>query len=312
MSTSERVLVVEVGGATALLLAVVALFSPGDPWMTDVGFHPGWAIVLVFAARYATRGLFLSLGLMWGGLTATGLLLDGSLAGLEARTASLSDLFALGAATLVAWIAMLHEGRIGRATQRLAAAEQRRDAADETVEAMREVIGFLRARNDRIDMSISLWRDLATRLERGEPADAAGAALELCTVRSGASAGVVHRWDGQRLEPIVWRGQAPSDPSVADIPADRTAVAAAIRLRPVLASEVDGVTPDDSDLAVPVIGEGGSVLGVIALRGVAPGRLRSVDAKDAAVVARWLAPSLAALATVEARPRRRTGSEGAR
>jgi hypothetical protein len=293
MSTSNRMMAAEVAGATAIVLMAVALASPGDPWMTDVGFHPAWAVVMVFAARYGTRGLFASLVVVWGGFVALGLFLAGSLDGLVQRAGSVSDLFALAASTLVGWIAMLHEGRIGRATMRHLAAEQRRAAADETVDAMREVIGFLRARNDRIDMSISLWRDVAARLERGDAAEAAGAALEICVVRSGATAGVVHRWDGAHLHALAWRGATPAEPGPRDIQSDRTAIAAVARRRPVLASEVEGVAAEDSDLAVPVLAEGGAVLGVIALRGVAPGRLRSVDARDAAVVARWLAPTLA-------------------
>jgi hypothetical protein len=309
MSTSERVVVAEVAGASALVVAIVALFSPGDPWMTDLGFHPAWAVVTIFAARYGARGLFLSLALVWGGMIALGLVLDGSFQGLASRSRSVSDLFALAAAILVGWIAMLHESRLGRMAARLTIAEERRAAADETVEAMRDVIGFLRARNDRIDMSISLWRDLASRLERGEPAEAAGAAVELCVIRSGASAGVVHRWDGNHLQPVAWRGQwSATDPGNRDIQGDRTAMAAVQRQRPVLASEVDGVSETDSDLAVPVIGEGGALVGVIALAGASPGRLRGADVGDAVVVARWLAPSLAA---VEQQPRRRTGSEGA-
>jgi hypothetical protein len=309
MSTSDRVIFAEVAGAAALVLTIVALASPADPWMSGVGFHPAWTVVIVFAARYGTRGLFLGLLTVWGGLAAIGLALAGTMDGLIARASNVSDLFVLGCATLVAWIAMLHEGRIGRMSAKLAAADQARQTADETVEAMREVIGFLRARNDRIDMSITMWRDLATRIERGEPTDAAGAALELCAVRAGAASGVVYRWDGSALHTVVWRGASPGEPETAE--PDRTALAAASRRRAVLASDLDEAGAADGDLAVPVVSEEGEVLGVIALRGVAPGKLRAVDARDAVIVARWLAPSLAALAD-DGRPasRRRSTLEG--
>jgi hypothetical protein len=64
----------------------------------------------------------------------------------------------------------------------------------------------------------------------------------------------------------------------------------------VITSELDHASESDSDLAIPIIDgndvSGRSVLGVIALDGVDPTKLKPADLRDLSVIAQWLAPTL--------------------
>jgi len=298
MTTSNRVIAAEAAGGAALASIAGLLIRPDDPWLTGSQLHPAWLVVVVLAARYGGRGLLFALGFVVAALAGCALLAGDSaavaFAGLDARVRSTTDLAPLAACILVAWIAMLHESRMARMARRLATADQERREADDALAAARDSLLFLRNRHDRIDASLSLWRDLAGRLERGDAAEAAGAALELCTIRAGASAGIVQSWDGTSLRPLARRGHwQPDDPRPRDIIIDRTASAAVTRRLPTPASEVDGASAEDSDVAVPIIdGHSGEVSGVLSLRGVSPSRLTAADLSDLVIVAGWLAPAL--------------------
>ena len=293
MSTSDRHIALEAFGGAILVLGCCALFSSGDLFIPGLGFHPAWIAILVLSARYGTVGLLLSLGFTWGLLAAVTLSLGRPLAGMDPRLGATADACALAAAILVAWIANLHAARTARVTARLAETDVRLRDAEELVAAMHDSMAFLRARHDRMDVSLSLWRDLSARLERGTTEDAALAALELCAIRSGASAGMVHRWDGVSLHPLARHGQwSPAHSRPRDVVSDRTAVAAVTARRATPASEVAGVSDEDSDVAVPVLDARGGVLGVISLRGVSPARLHAADLSDLTLTAEWLAPAL--------------------
>ena len=292
MSTSDRVVVIEAACVAAVFVAVVALLSPGDVWLQHLGLHPLWVPVIVLSARYAVRGLFPALGLLLGGLIASGLVLEGSIEGFVERTRNPSDLLALATAVLVAWVAMAHESRIARSTRRLAEAIAAQQVAEENVHALHASLGYLRARHDRLDVSLSLWRNLAGRIERGDAVDASRAVLELCEIRAGARAGIVQLLDGAQLSTLATRGAwPPTGMRGSELIADAT-VRSAIETRLVTpAGPGSGI--QDSDVAVPVTDEDtGIVLGVIALRGVSPGALRAADLRDLGVLARWLAPSV--------------------
>jgi hypothetical protein len=292
MSTSDRVVAIEAACVAAVVVAIIALVSPGDVWLQHLGMHPLWVPVIVLSARYAVRGLFPALGLICGGLLVAGLALDGSMEGFIERTRNPSDLIALATAVLVAWVAMAHESRIARSTRRLAEATAAQQVAEENVHALHASLGYLRARHDRLDVSLSLWRNLAGRLERGDAVDASRAVLELCEIRAGARAGIVQLLDGSRLSTLATRGPWPATGARgSELDADAT-VRAAISSRLVTpAGPGSGVA--DSDVAVPVTDEDtGVVLGVIALRGVSPGALRAADLRDLGVLAQWLAPSV--------------------
>jgi hypothetical protein len=293
MSTSERAIAVEAAAASLLVIGVVALASPHDVWLRGIGLHPVWLAIIVLSARYATRGLFASLLIAWGGLTAASVALGGSVSGLSVRASGPSDLIALAAAVLVAWIAMIHEGRLARAQTRLAEATEAQRHAEESVAALHESLGYLRSRQDRLDLSLSLWRNLAGRLENGDASEAAKAVLELCEIRAGAQAGIVQLREGNRLSTLARRGQwSPVSVRPMDIGGDATIRAAILARTPTPAGP--GATETDSDVAVPVIDEDmGVVVGVIALRGMSPANLRAADLRDLSVLASWIAPALA-------------------
>ena len=308
MSTSDRTLVLEAAAAAALVVGAVAVAAPGDVWLPDLGLHPVWLPVILLAARYGPRGLFTSLAVTWGALIATSVVLGGTLDGFALRLQGASDLFALLTATLVAWIGMLHESRMSGALARLAESTLLQQQSEVTVGALHDGLTYLRTRHDRLDISLSLWRNLASRIERGVDVDAADAVLELCEVRTGAQAGVVQLRDGNRLSTVAWRGQgSTASTRPRDIAVDAT-VRAAILARHVTAAG-PGATERDSDVAAPVLDDGsGVVIGVIALRGVAPGSLRAADLRDLAVIAQWLAPGLAR-SLQAAVQRKRTGEQ---
>ncbi|HVV85566.1 MAG TPA: hypothetical protein VHE35_21045 [Kofleriaceae bacterium] len=291
MSTSDRMVALEALAGAALVVAGVSIVSPGDVWMTGLGLHPGWLVVIVLAARYGPRGLFWSLGIMLGVIAGVDLARGGGLAGLEARSHDASNLLALIAATAVAWIGMMHEGRMLRLAARLETATEQQARAESTEQALHDTVGYLRNRLDRLELSLSVWRDLAGRIERGDLADAADAALELCTMRTGATAGRVQLRDGESFTMVAGRG-AWVMPAVRfrEKHVDAT-VQAALFSRQVTTA-ADGAGETDSELVAPVLDEGsGVVLGVIALRGLPAGGVRAAELLDLQVVASWLAPA---------------------
>jgi len=293
MSTSERMVALEAVAGAALVVVAVSLASPDDVWMTGLGLHPGWLPVILLAARYGPRGLFWSLGAIAAVLIGVDLVHDGDLAGLATRSHSASDLLALLAATLVAWVAMMHEGRMSRALDRLKLATEQQAEAEATEQALHDNLGYLRGRLDRLELSLSVWRDIAGRIERGDIAEAADAALELCTIRTGATAGRVQFRDGESLTMVAGRG-AWVMPAVRfrEKTGDAT-VQAALFARQVTVAGADAGEAD-SQVAAPILDEeSGVVIGMIALRGLPEGGLRAADLHDLWLVAQWLAPSLA-------------------
>jgi hypothetical protein len=315
MSTSRRTITLEAGVGALIVAGGVAMASPADVWLDGLGFHPAWIAVLVLAARYGTMGLFISFGVTVAALTgadlALGQPLSHSVAALASRAGHASDLFAVAASLLVAWVAMLHESRMNRVADKLAELQTSCKDVDETMAALHDGFEQLRTRHDRIDRSLSLWKDLASRLESGDAPLAATAAVELAAIHAGASNGTVQYWDGRTVRALAWHGRdSAADPRQRDISFDRTIRAAVERARPVLATEVEGPTEEDSDVAIPIFNEiGRFVVGVIALRGVSPTRLRAADLRDLVVIAQWLAPALEK--TMQA-PRWRPAAEGIR
>ncbi|MBZ0238213.1 MAG: hypothetical protein K8M05_38235, partial [Deltaproteobacteria bacterium] len=200
MSTSDRAIVVEAAAAALLTALAVAFAAPGgDVWLPMIALHPAWLPVIVLSARYGTRGLFVSLALVVGALAVTGLVNGSGVAGLATRSRFGADLLALGTATIVAWIAMARESRMRRVIDQMHEVTAAHRQAEEAVTALHESLAYLRSRHDRLDVSLSVWRDVAARIERGDAVDAARAALELCQIRVGAAAGSVQLRDGNRL-----------------------------------------------------------------------------------------------------------------
>jgi hypothetical protein len=292
MSTSDRAILVEAAVAALLTAVGVAFAAPGgDVWLPMIALHPAWLPVIVLAARYGTRGLFVSLALVIGALALTGLVNGSGVAGIAMRTRFTADLLALGTATVVAWIAMARETRMRRVIDQLHEATGAHRQAEEAVTALHESLAYLRSRHDRLDVSLSVWRDLAARMERGDPMEAARAALELCQIRVGATAGSVQLRDGNRLRLVASRGSLPDSELIRDIGGDHT-VRDAIVARAV-APASSGAGETDSDVAAPIVDDDtGLVVGVIALRGVPATSLRAANLIDLRLIAQWLAPAL--------------------
>jgi hypothetical protein len=300
MSTSNRTLLAEAATAAALVFALACLVSADDLAMRELGFHPAWLAITVLAARYGGAGLYVGMIIVWGPLILATLAIDGSLEALSLRAYGFSSLLAVGTAVAVAWVAMSHERRHATVSAKLARALEERDRTDESVDAMQASLTALRTRCDRIDSSVSFWRSIARCLERGDPGEAARAALELCSIRCGASAGLVQRWreadshgfDSQGAAVVAQRGHHVARPT--DLSRDRTALAACEAGVPMTASDVPEATEYDSDVAIPVLDDlDGSVLGVIGLRGIDPSTLQAASMRDLTLIADWLSPSLA-------------------
>jgi hypothetical protein len=292
MSTSDRTVALEALAGIAIVIVGVSIASPDDIWMTGFGLHPAWIPVILLAARYGPRGLFWSLGVSVAALALVDLIDGGNLAGLDDRTHSASDLLALVSATLVAWIGMMHDSRMSRAQSRLDRSLEEQAKAQATEQALHDNLCYLRGRLDRLELSLSVWRDLAGRLEKADIADAADAALELCSIRLGAQAGRVQVRDGDNLTAVAGRGTWVM-PAVRfrDKGLDAT-VQAALFSRQVTLAGPDA-TDTDSAVAAPIIDEGsGVVLGMLALRALPEGGLRAADLHDLQIIAQWLAPAL--------------------
>ena len=179
-------------------------------------------------------------------------MLGGSLAGLSARITDSSGLLALTATIGVAWIALSHQGQAARLAGRLADTERARHAADEILVAQQEALARLRARHNRIDLSLSLWRELAGRLEHGDDTEAASAAVELCAIRCGATGGSVHGADRHHVL-ARYGDDTREEHGWCDLWFNRTVKTAADLRRPVLASDVADTAEEDSDVAIPVL-----------------------------------------------------------
>jgi hypothetical protein len=294
MPTSDRklhLLTAEAAVAGALAATAAALVPGADPWLPGVAPHPAWIAVAVLAAFYGMRGLLVAAPLAWTAVALASAALGGSL--VPARGDVAGDALSLTACLLIAAVGSLHRRRIADAEAQLRSAERFAEEDARALEELEQVALTFRARGQRIDSSIRFWRDIAERLENGSQLEAAQAALELCMVRTGARAGLVRRCEGEALYNVAWRGRwTESNPIPRDIFTDKCISAALQRGRVVLAEDVPGAGAEDADVAVPVTAPDGSIVGVLALRGLPRHQLRDGDLSDVAQTAHWLARAL--------------------
>jgi hypothetical protein len=288
MQISSKRLWIEAVAGTGIVLAGTALAS-GAPHLglATLCPHPVWLVVLALSARYGVLGLVAATPVAWGALallagpwrTAPALALK--------MLAAPGELGALAGALIVAWIASVHERHARALEEQLqaVAAKAGRDAA--ALGELRQAALALRARNDRLDLSLTFLRDVARRIERGDRAAAAEAALSLIVARLGARAAAVEI-AGSDARPLTtlasagtWHASGGSE-----VP-DATAAEALRTGRPTRAVELTGAGPSDSDLAAPIVVDEVSVAVVVA-RGVS--RMGAAALRDLAVVAEWLAP----------------------
>jgi hypothetical protein len=289
MQISSKRLWIEAAVGTAFALAVTAVAS-GAPHLGlgKLSPHPVWLVVLALAARYGVRGLVASVPVAWGSLALLGGAWRTAPALALKVLAAPSELGALAGALIVGWIASVHERQAHLLEEKLQTVTARagRDAA--ALGELRQAALALRARNDRLDLSLTFLRDVARRIENGDRVPAAEAGLSLVVARLGARAAAVQvpMSGAQPLVTIAAAG-AWHMAAAADTP-DATATEALRSGQPLRAVELTGAGPTDSDLAAPIVLDGVAV-GVLVVRGVS--RMGAAALRDLAVVAEWLAPA---------------------
>lgn len=284
-----RSIVIEAALASAIVVAIAAVSWPETLGMTGVPLHPAWIAVIALAARYGVPGLFVALPVVWAPLGAISYLGSGGEPLLAERVMERVDLVPLVIAVVVAWITISQQNKHARLAELLDQAEAEVRDTRRWGEALEDSLAYLRDRCDRIDSSLSFWRRLSERLERGDVKQASGAALELALNRTGASAGCVELLD-ERLHMLAHSNGWISG----DLSTDSVAARAAADAAPRLAHDLDAARPSDCDIAIPVLKPSdGAVIGLIALRGVDPTRVKAAELSDLSLIADWLAPQLA-------------------
>jgi hypothetical protein len=281
---TTRAIAVESAVGTAATLAIAALCGVPYLGLGSIDPHPVWLVVLVIAARYGTHGLSVVLPIAWGALA---LATAGDGPGRVLDTLAMPvDLGALAGTVLVAWIASGNERRERTLAGKVAELERRAAADGGTIGDLRRAALALRARNDRLDLSLTFLRAIARRLHGADPEAAAQAALELVGARIGARAASIDLVTDGALRQLAVIGIWNRDAS------DRTALAVLASGQPMRALELAEGGPGDSDIAAPIRDEAGQVRGVVAARGVPGGGSSMAALRDLAVIADWASPAL--------------------
>ena len=287
MRISSKRLLIEAAVATAIVLVGVGVATRAPRvGLGELHPHPVWLVVLALAALYGARGLVIAVPVAWGSLALLSMAWHATPSLAFAVLAMPAELGALAAAVIVSWIASVHERKARALEEKMVEVSARasRDAA--ALDELRRAALALRARNDRLDLSLTFLRDVALRIDSGDLSSASEAALSLVVARLGARAAAVELLAGQdrRLSPIAavgaWNTSSASE---------RTDVTSAEALRsgqPVRAIDLQGAGPEDSDLAAPIVIDG-EITGVLSVRGVP--RVGAAALRDLTVVAEWLA-----------------------
>jgi polysaccharide biosynthesis protein PelD len=279
-----RSIALESSIGVAVTLALAALFGVPFLGLAVLDPHPVWLVVVVIAARYGTRGLAISMLIAWGALAAANGV-DGPARVLDTLAMPI-ELGALAGTVLVSWITSSNERRERALADRVADLEKRVATDVSTIRDLRHAALALRARNDRLDLSLTFLRNIARRLHGSDAEAAAQAALELIGARIGARAASIEMLDTGRLHPLavtgIWNREG----------ADRTALAVIETGQPVRAVELAEGGADDSDIAAPITDATGEVRGVVAARGVPGGGSSMAALRDLAVIADWASHAL--------------------
>jgi hypothetical protein len=301
MQTSERLRTLRrtvIAGSIAAMIALV--ISPADPAMAELTVHPAWVVALVLAARYGARGLYAVPAVVAGVVFAEWVAGRTELAMLI-QLSELNVLAVLGTIVVLASVGEAHQARGVHLDGRLRFAERRAVDAEVAVAALSEAAIALRDRSDRSQTSLAFLSDIALRMDDADPNVAAQAVLDIAIARTGARGGFVQVFDSGRLRTLAARGPWSANQLLPPtVFRDRVALAALDHQALVAAHEVGTVSAEDSDLAAPLLSNQGSVVGVLAVRGIAYPALTAAAREDLAAVARWAGRSFA-------RPRRGAG-----
>jgi len=310
---AARAIAIEALVGVTLTLGIVGLLQVPHVGLGVLHPHPIWLMVMVVAARYGARGVIIAAPIGWIALALVGSPGAHMVGNLLSALSTPVELGALSAAVLVGWVASAHERTAAGFVEQLRQLGARAKTDGAALAELRAAALALRARNDRLELSLTFLRDIARRLDGADPEVAAQAALELAIARLGARAAAVQMFplvedksssDGgggadrspQALIPVaaagVWDWSTAAE-------ADGTITAAVGSARPVRAIDLPSATPTDSDLAAPVVigrsnDSSGTVVGVIALRGVPRGGADMAALRDLAVIAEWVSGAFAA------------------
>jgi len=293
-ANSTRSIAIESVIGVAATLGLAAAFGAPHFGLAAIEPHPVWLVVLVIAARYGTRGLAIVIAVAWGALAiANGN--EGPGRVLDTLSMPL-ELGALAGTVLVGWITSGNERRERALAGKVAELERRVTADSKTIGDLRRAALALRARNDRLDLSLTFLRNIARRLHGSDAEAAAQAALELVVARIGARAASVELLsDDGGLRSLaalgIWNREGP----------DRTVLATVSGRQPTRGLELAEGGPGDSDIAAPIIDAAGAVRGAIAARGVPGGGSSMAALRDLSVITDWASPALCD-AQPEARP----------
>jgi hypothetical protein len=271
-----------------------------------------WIAVLILAAHYGVRGLVAALGVCVPALALASLAVGEDVAWMLERSTDTSEIVAFAGAVTVAWVAGGHFHR----KRALSAALATRSAEAAEVQAafgeLRCVADALARRADRRQLSVTYLRSIAERIDRGDAKSGADAALELALGWTGARVGSIMVRDGANLKLFAHRGVWSADRLLPpDLFQDRTAERACSLGRPVTSAALDGVGEIESDLAVPIMGPEGDVLGVLAVRGLpfdmelAPIERHDQTIHELVAIAKWVSSSLGEVDPVPAKPQGR-------
>lgn len=253
-------------GLAAVFSFLPEILSPGDAAAFDP--HPGWLAVLVLSARYGSAGFF-------GGMAAAAALggLGAAIAGAGSPWGGLGserNLMLLGACLIVSWIGSSHNRRQADLQKHVRDERERASEAEATVRALREAALALRSRAERALDSLTLLRDIASRLDGCDPAAAAEAAADLALIRTRASAVAVTSGEGESHR--LWAFREASGHTAAT-PA----------------------TLRDADRSVPMH-HGSTAVGAIDLWDIPQEVLNEQTLHDLSVIAAWCGQAIAAAA----------------
>lgn len=257
-------------GLAAVFSFLPEILSPGDASAFDP--HPGWLAVVILSARYGNPGFF-------GGMAAAAGLggLGAVIAGAGSPWDSLGserNLIVLGACLIVSWIGSSHNRRQAELRERVRDALERASESEATVLALREAARALRGRAERALDSLTLLRDIASRLDGSDPAAAAEAAADLALIRTRASAVAVTSGEGASHR--LWAFREAS--------CHTAATPATLR---------------DADRSVPMR-HGSTAVGAIDLWDIPQEVLNEQTLHDLSVIAAWCGQAIAAAAPAPA------------
>lgn len=289
-STSHGTVALESLFVTAAAVAVAMALAPSDAALGAPGPHLSWLAVLVIAARYGTRGLLIALPVGAGVLTLVAWLLHRD-ALLVSRMETGADLAGMGGAVLVGWIASLQERRLSDLAARLRQAHRRTATDADLLRELQEALLSMRARTDRLEVSLSFLRDVSERLLGHDAQTAAQAALELAVARTGARAAVVELRDAS-TEVEASTGSWTDDGSAANVAEDQTIAQALRTRRSVRAIDLREPRSTDADIAAPLLNSDGQAIGFIAVRGVPYAGASLATLRDLAIISDWLATAV--------------------